>query len=389
MIVSGVGLCVLRAEVPSELLHYREKNGFPPDESVLFSFTANLNDPGMAKNIVNFVLAEQKPMISRDDIVKIIRAKQNSITSFECKYLISTSESLPKNGEKDENIIETCEFLFSANKLLLDQAPSQVNAVNPHTRKSYDGDRIISLHSFGNDQHNAGISPVEDGSRKNLIRQDMPLMLAMIFDTSRYDHFSVRYDLLKFLSQDYIVLVLEKLETVQGRKCVVVADFSSRFYLDIERDYSVVRAEQYGTKRNNGILERYLYYRTTLYDLRDMGNGIWLPQKALLEHFNEQKKLVDQSFVHVQHMELNKNIDEKRFYDFIPDDILVSDTVTGAVYKWGDRPSIDATLKSVVKSKRQWFWQIASMTTGIILIIIWIIIKYVKYRAYLKAKNAE
>jgi hypothetical protein len=192
------------------------------------------------------------------------------------------------------------------------------------------------------------------------------------------------------LSNDH-VLICGKQELIDNIKCVVVTNGSERIYLDPLKDFSVVKIENYMSvfDESTKTFEDVLCKSVVLLDHVDYGNGIWFPQSVRVSysdgsHFDRNVSMS------IKNVELNKEIDPNFFVDVFPEDALVADTIRGIVYMWSDRPSIEATLKSVVKSKRQWFWQIASMTTGIILIIIWIIIKYVKYRAYyLKAKTAE
>ena len=80
------------ADIPSELIDYQEHHGSPPDEAVLFSYVANLNNPETVKAISRFIFESQQPIISQEDLALIVRAKQRSIRSHECSFFVSVNE---------------------------------------------------------------------------------------------------------------------------------------------------------------------------------------------------------------------------------------------------------------------------------------------------------
>jgi hypothetical protein len=369
------------ADVPSELKDYQKLHGFPPDESVLFLYVAKVTDIEAMKTIVHFVFASQQPIISKTDIASIIRAKQQSIKNFECNFFVTSSEI----SDKEAADVDSYEFLFSGNKLLLDHKPAVVNSENPQTRVSYDGEKIISLYSFGDEQYHAGISPVEDGTLQNFLQLELPILLAMLFDTDKCGYKTTKYNLWNMLEQPSGVMVLGKTEVVHNRKCIVItSNFSSRVYLDIERDYSVVCVERFVLNRVDEKIERILSERVSLFDLRDMGNGIWLPEKTLLEYFDKQGDIINKQYVFMTHVAINKTIEDKEFVDFIPDETLVSDLFNNLVYKFCERPTIQGTLEKTVSSKRVFIYRYISIISGLALIFIALGLKYL---AYLKAKR--
>jgi hypothetical protein len=183
----------------------------------------------------------------------------------------------------------------------------------------------------------------------------------------------------------HVSIINEDLVAVDGIDCILISNGNS-IYLDPSKDYSVVKIEDFRVVIDPNGEEREIPLETvTMSDHVDYGNGIWVPHKIDVTYsFGDDSD--GRVIIEVKNVEVNKKIGDELFTNIFPDDTVVADAVHNLVYTWSDRPSIEATLKSVVKSKRVWTFQIISLTVGTLLILIWIIIKY---RAYLKEKNGE
>jgi hypothetical protein len=365
------------------LKDYRNKNGHAPNDidfHILSSYPENTN---VRVNMLNEIVRQQHPVINKDELVSLFKAKQNSIRDFRSFYSLTILKS--KNQKADAPFEKSIyEFCFSKNKMLYDRKEESDQS---HTRLSYDGKKIITLmdlEGLGEQHKHASFSPSEQNTMIKFMHPFMPLTLAMLFDTQQCSFPYPNFNFLSFLVQKDLVVVYEKKEIVDKRECIVVASLSQRIYLDVNYDFSIIRIEHYAFKRENGKKIRYLLSKTSLNNLRDYGNGIWLPNSIQIEHFNPLGNITDKFVVDVSTIEINKNIPDNYFTDFIPDNVIVADSVNNLVYAYKDRPSIEETLKSVIQRKNITIFRWISLISGLALILIVLVIKY---RLYIKNKR--
>jgi len=359
---------------------------FPPNDHDLFALLSKPENAGKVGKLFVGIVNAQNPMISEASLLKLAEAKQNSISNFRCRYTVFEEDfgSGSNSGVTKKTVYE---FAVSENKLYFayEYLDDRKDGSESAAKKSYDGERIISLLIYRDGHLHAGIQKPEPDVLMGFFRGSMPLSLARLFDP-RLCGLSeggwLESNLMLFLQSGHLYGIFEKKEMIDGHECIIVADLMSRFYLDPKRDFSVVQSEGYRLDVSDAghVVGRRLASRTRLFDLQDHGNGIWIPYRAVIESFDSSGDLTDRSSIEVSLVEINKGLDDDFFTNFIPDDTLVADVVTGLVYEYGDRPSINALLKNTVKSKRVWFFQIISMTVGILMILTWAILKFLGYR---------
>ncbi|MDR1385785.1 MAG: hypothetical protein LBJ67_18330 [Planctomycetaceae bacterium] len=337
-----------------------------------YSILPNLHDNIQKLNLYGEVVKQQKPLISRENLLRLIEAKRNSIKDFKSIYSI-TIDDLIKTDLIPIHRKEICEFALinSKNKLLFDIKLQPSPSQTPEIRTSFDGNNIITLMTYPNGHKHAGIKESKIDSMHDFFQPYMPLALSMLYNTEICQMPNKGFDLLLFLKQDTIVVVYEKKEVINGSECIVVADLTTRLYLDISKDFSVVRAETYTQNILEGqLMGRWLTTQTTLFDLTDYGNGVWLPNKAIVLYYDQTNKATCKRSIEVLNTKLNDNLKEDYFVNFIPADIMVVDTVNNTIYKWGDSPSIGGLLKETVKPRSTSIYNWISIIVGLIMIVI-------------------
>jgi hypothetical protein len=385
-----------------EIHEFRKVHGFPPTMADYFIYLERLPkntiDENTSKKIIPEILNQQQPRISTPELLKVFRAKRESIRDYSLQYsvLINYFDSKNNLSRKEESV---CEYSACKNKLLLDKT-EDISTGRVRFRKAYDGEFIYTLRTSNSIPPQAGISLPD--SLGTFFHPWMPLTLAGIFDTKKCDFAHADYDIVMFLEGDVfdghlidgIKLlappnVFEKFEKIEGHECLVVSALMESKYFVLDRDFSLIRTDRFRpitSNSSNGLIltGRALSSKTILHNLHDYGNGIWLPDRIVIDYFDNKGMLSRQDTVTVSSVKINKGIDDTYFTDFIPDDVIVSDTANNIVYRWGERDSINSLLKETVKSKRVFIFRYISIISGLALIFIALLLKY---RAYLKNKR--
>ena len=351
---------------------------FPPNDHDLFVLFSKPENAGRTGELFVGVVNEQNPMISKESLLRLVEARQHSISDFRTKYTVF-EEEFGDGSNFGVSRKTSYEYAGSGNKIYFAyEYPDGDDNRESAGIRSYDGERIISLFTYHDGNLHAGIQEPDTGVLMGFFRVSMPLSLAKLFDTRLCGFSGVEGNLMLFLQSDRLYGIFEKKEMVDGRECIVVADLMSRFYLDPQRDFSVVQSEGYRLELSDTghIVGRWLGSRSKLFDIRDQGNGVWIPYRAIMESFDSSGNITSRSIVDVSFVEINKGLDDDFFTGFIPDDTPVADATTGLAYLYGERLGF---LQEVVKSNRAWFLQYISLTVGCILILLVVIVKYIKY----------
>ena len=359
----------------------------PSNDHDLYVLLSKPENFGKTAELFFDIVNEQNSMISRENLLKLVEMKQQSISNFRCKYTVFM-EMFDESQNPEVNKKISYEFVCSKNKLYIGYEPHHLEIDDPPQKIAYDGEKVLSLLSYPSGHLHAGLGKPDAGSLMGFFQTYMPLTLAMLFDPRLCEFDFCESNLMLFLQGNRLYGIFEKMEIASGQECIVIADLYMRLYLDPQKDFSVIQSDSYRQEfSDDGILVgRWLASRSKLFDLTDHGNGVWIPSKAVIENFDKFGKVTARCSVDVSLVEINKGIDDNFFTGFIPNDTLVADTVEGLVYVYGDRPSINSLLKDVAKSKRVFILQYISVTVGILLILIVLIVKYLAYR---KRKNAE
>lgn len=376
--------------IKDEVVALEKSDGIPPNDVDLyrlaFQGTRELTGAQFG-DIFGFVVSRQNPPVSLDNVTSIIGSKISSVTSFKSEFtkkqitfsrnVNETNETLEENFLYAFSMLNNCHLIDST--ILNDQKQREVN--------SYNGENFRRLVFSVDGTPNLIVS--ERGYMSNFFMPYAPLQQSMLFDMESISMPNAWYDFLHFV-KSRSPYVFEKKEEVNGRECVLLVSGSMRVCLDPDMDFAITKIEGFEHKMridNNDfvISSMELTVRRVLKNFRDYGNSLWLPTNIENEYFTDGT-IVRRDIIQVKSVEINPHLDKDYFTDIAPQGTFVLDGTRGIIYDIGDSPSINNLLKKTVKSKRVFILQYISVTVGILMILIWIIVKYLAYR---KRKNSE
>lgn len=355
-----------------------------PDDDDYFRIVSDSRfslTPQERANLFGKIVFMQKPSVQRKEILALYEAKRVSLHDCIISYTNVHSNDKDRKSSQISFV-----FAFSKNKLFLDKKGKRWDTDSERLTASYDGENLKLVREPDSNLPNASVS--EQISRKFFYEPHMPLYVVMLFSAARCDYPPelAGTDFVDFLKDEGSTHVFQQEKDINGSKCIVVLNTGKRFFLDPKRDYSVVRFEQFeheyapNTQGLRHLVGRHMRLRVDNHDLVDHGNGIWLPTKTVCSSFAENGK-TEQMTTIVTDVRVNKGITDAFFTDITPEHSFVFDSVRKMTYMQSDSSSINSLLKETAKSKRVWIFQIISMTLGIVLILIWFIIKYRQYLA--------
>jgi len=379
------------------LLFIESIKGRVPDDDDYYSVCENaeivLSRREQAE-LFGVILSKQKPTIDTDNLLLIYKAKRASL--FDGKISYTEVATIPQNSKRGQAGKTSCTytFVFSRNKLYLERYGKRWHDDYEHSIMSFDGENVTTVALPQGEPVNADITRTSASSF--FYQMHMPLFLTMLFEESRCGYANnTGRDLVESLEMKGATFVFHEEKMANGKRCVIVANSFQRFFLDPECDFSLIRFELFEQifeennlspkpLENTKIIGRRPLFITDHFDLVDKGNGIWIPSRIECAYYTDGKP-DGQATITVLDAQFNTAIPDLFFSDVIPDDAFVADGSRGMTYFQSDRASINALLKSVAKSKRVWTFQIISVTLGTLMIIVWVVLKYL---AYLKRKNA-
>jgi hypothetical protein len=109
-----------------------------------------------------------------------------------------------------------------------------------------------------------------------------------------------------------------------------------RFYLAPQFNFAVVAVDScFRFDEKTGRLnetEKYTIQRNS--GFKDLGNGLWLPEKMETTYY-EARKIKMRRTTKVIEWNVNPKIDSAQFTDVIPAGVLVTDAVRGGTYRQG------------------------------------------------------
>jgi hypothetical protein len=334
------------------------------------------------------LLTMQISPVESKDIFALYQAKRNSLRSGQLSYEETVNFlSGQRSGQKRRILYE---FAFSELGDMYLKRTGKIFETSPEQDIITLSDNVYTRVTFSDAGSIHGSLTPHTEHQRNFYQSNMPLILANLFDEERFlqPHILGR-DIIELLSIEGRAFVLEEKEHVNGKNCIVLFTSSERFYLVPEYDYAMTRFESYlpvllDEDRDKNISDqrkigRKCIYESDLTDFIDCGNGIWVPKTIESVSYDNGKRRSEIS-VKVKDVQLNKPLQKSFFTDVIPDDAMVSDGINNLIYRKSDSPTINGLLKETVKSKRVWTFQIISVTLGIIMIIIALIMMYLKRR---------
>jgi hypothetical protein len=309
-----------------------------------FSDTCFLS-PSERLKIWKKIISLQKSTISRADLLSIFRAKRNSLNDVKITYSEKTLNCRNIAQQIEHQYAYT--FAFAPDRLFLDRNGDDFE----HVITSYDGKVVRTVTEHNSDLPNADVMNTSS-LRLRIVHPlinmpffaarfyhlNMPLFPAMLFNPARCDaSWQFNFDLESFLEAEK-THVLDRDIQLNGKKCIVVLDLSTKIYLDPEKDFSVIRFEKYAHNavptqlqstpiplssllgQDVRITGRKLIYRSDLTDLKNYGNGIWIPSKIENTIFNttfNEQNVVEQSVVTIEDVRVNEGIPQTFFTEIV------------------------------------------------------------------------
>ncbi len=319
------------------------------------------------------ITAKQHSSVSKDELCTIIQSKRQSIKSILCTYRIGCDTY--KYAQKSNNVY------FEWNNNLNGQS---------HGLRSINSKDLRIVH-FPTDQDNhkdivnASISPFSAEYISAGLCSDSPLSQSMLENTNVFGAKHWGMDLCNYIETFPLSCIFEKTEELNGHHCIVLADLYTKIYLDIERDFSLYALFDYqvvdkNEENSDMSFTRCLDSSRILHNLKDYGNGIWLPEWVEKKTFNLDGSVNSESRITYEEIKLNIKLKDSFFEDVIPDGALVADSIRDMVYVWGNHPSIGSLIKETVKSKRQTIFRNLSLILGLCFIACWGIVEWRKRR---------
>jgi hypothetical protein len=264
--------------IMNEVEIFSEVHGYPPTMNDCFSFLQKIKQDEIDNStfgiIYKIVLQQQQPIITTRDLLKIFITKRDSLHSYIVKYKTEIVV-FGQNGVVQSSQLKSCEFAKSKDKFLID-VEDLSSSKKIRYRRSYDGNKLINLRTSEHDIIQAGIASAN--TLGHFFDPYMPLVRTGFFDTKSCGISHAGYDMAIFLKGDFFngkkfspPHVFEKIEIIDGQKCLAVSNNNRSVFFDIEKDYSVLQYEKYRSIVSNSmngpvLIGRYLVSRTKLYD---------------------------------------------------------------------------------------------------------------------------
>lgn len=387
--VMTVGISEDYHKVKAALMEYKSQKGVAPNDEVFFAmiFDPKYDICDLDQAVLwNDLVKLQSPQITLENLRSLVAAKRNSIRDFYCDFSVIRENEEAGNDPEIGKTTYKCAY---KNNLFFVERQKK----DDHSRVAFSGDLFIKVWFHPSVQ--ANILPPPASLHDGFVPM-MPLFQSMIGDAGVFHTHHAGFDLLQCLDRSENMCVFEQTELIDGRKYLVLGNFTKRLLLDIERDFSVYQFLGYtyqsgplkssDPSKTSRMISRTRESERSLTGLTDYGNGIWLPKKAENLYFSGQTGKVTMSDVVTYNgIKLNQGLKAEFFEDVIPEDALVTDSIRDMVYAFSDRASINGLIKDVTKSKRVMIFRYISVTVGLALIVLAL---FMKYREYQKRKNA-
>ena len=365
-------------EVKSVLAGFKQEHGYAPNDVDFFGIVLS-NEYSFTSEeqwaLYEYVLSQQSPRVQKNELIALMKSKRDSIRSFRTSY--DYIQEVSFGGVKNTSKF-LVEYAIRPNMYYLDPQPAPLRSYvtnlfdgNSHFARlnHIDADPVVERHE------------IIDQTLSIFYRPESPLGAAMLLPHIGSTIISA-FHIVDFLEQDD-VYVFEKTEFIDGMECIVVGSWASTVYLALDMDYSVARHVAYyhhwSDSQVQSLNGRSIASIRDHSKHQDCGNAIWLPLAISSIVYDQEGVSLIETSVTVNSIKLNEEIEDDFFASFMKDDLLVVDVPNNLSYRWSERPSINDTLKSVVKSKRTWFPHYLSLTVGCLLILLVVVVKYIKY----------
>ena len=367
--------------------------GIPKNDRELFSvFKENPKlTAAQQHELISKMYLNASPIIDLESLHKIWKSKRQSISSFSIDYQEAYCH-LDGKGKKENLRKLNYKYIYGGkNKLQYVRMGKIEPGASEKVLVSLYEDRKITVSFPKNNYVNAGILGVTP--QEHMVSFWNPynpvLCSSLLSDKDFYQPVVQNRDVVAALSDSTRYHVMEGIENINGYRCVVVANISSRFCLSIDHNYAIIQHTTYkpitlssdrSTNPNERkFIDRSQIYQCTCSELVDVGNGIWFPKKIEIES-EDETQLHQLIIMHVNDIRINEQIPDSIFTEVIPDGAYVADGIRDMVYIWGNRTSIGSLIKETVKSKRQTIYRNFSIVLGLCFIACWGIVEWRKRR---------
>jgi hypothetical protein len=329
-------------------------SGVEKEENLIMPRDTSLSKEEWSKRVQDWKKG-QKPIVSKDELIARLRAHRESVANASQEYMLLEEKFV--KGKLSDKWTENYETAMTGEKLFFSHECPQwlsVPEIEGSSQRSetvrekevcgFDGAVVRKRIETGTERRGI-LQKLED--RDTLYPEYSPLDYAEVLPRPPVvgSALAIGGDILPWLLLDS-TFVHEALEKVNGVKCLVVAvgcPGQIRFYFDPARDFAFCRTEVFDFEKNDAgvVTGKRLTYRHDNLDFADMGNGLWLPRKIVLENFansiHEPEEKVGALFrrrtITARKVEVNKGVPDSKFSeDILPREALITDEISSAFY---------------------------------------------------------
>ncbi len=290
----------------------------------------------------------QRPLIDSADLEALILTKRESIATIEMRSHVEFTQGADPNvwswarevefAAKDDSLLKRTTYLSGRRTAVTSEA------------FAFGGGVVRTVTTDRSGRSNGEITSFQ--GRIQFIDVGDMLPQCMLVDSVRdLDREWYPFDLERLLRFGS-TYVLENTVEVDGAECLAVvlgAPARFRVFLDLERDLSVVRFDEFEyTYVENALPARHLVYARSLSDLQDLGNGLWLPRMVITERYAGDRNpnlppdtLMWRRTHELLEARINEELASSLFTDVFAEGTMVFDRITNIAYRQGANPSIE------------------------------------------------
>ncbi len=322
----------------------------------------------------------QNPPISIDELKALYERKRDSIKTFYAVF---------RDGDK------TLTFALKGNdQLYLEEEDrnkagdddaahdSTYRTIRAQNKSDY---RHVSFYTLenGEERSNAQLTPRSDSSATQCYRSENPLTMSRI----AWPGSSMSWDMAKYLEERKGLCLFERPEIIDGHRCLLLADWNEKVYLDADKDYSVYAVFRHSrlekSESGPGYVSRHTSEptrKTILHGLKDYGGGVWLPSRAETVSYAEDGSIESEKEIVYDKIKINRRIRDSFFEDVIPEDAMVMDEFRVMDYKWHDRKRLGIPVQGRSVFRHQRVYRSICVAIGLALIVVGAFAKWRKRR---------
>lgn len=321
-------------------------------------------------------LARQK-FASIEDLKQLHQATRNSINDIRFSYAYALEDY--RNNTTTRNNFE---FAMSGSMIRFGEYPDFPKK-NGSKIFSFDGDKTRTVYSkpggeqFGIVQSVINRSQFVDFNFNPLVRS-LLLDLRQLLGTKYSFH-----DFMAFADRaDKIHVTKDLILGGQGRRCVVACDFNHEVWMDVDKNFAVVKSVKY--KKMDENLNWSPAEVVSFGNFVDFGNGLFLPLNFQIDYYlHDKNEVYACAKVTVKDLKINQGLPRSYFSDVFPDGTLIQDNLSGTAYKSGMTVSIGQILDEQILDKRPEvfkntfvvFCAVICFFSGIVIHLVWFSIR--------------